>query len=204
MLDYNKALVVDDSKLARFTLTKLLKDIGMTVTGVNSGEEALASVKQGKPEIIFMDYQMPGLDGYSTAKEISSDASNAHIPIIICTAQENEEEELKRAKEHGAHGLLKKPVTEEGVKKILQMLKDIMPTSGAAASTTADTVVSASDEEVDIQKAVDAFFASQADAIAKEMVQTIMTQLQPVLLQKVTESVKTQLHTKLNTWLKDR
>ncbi len=119
MADFRKALVVDDSKLARFTLTKILEKMGFEVSGVISGEEALLAVEQAPPDLIFMDFQMPGIDGYEASARITAQKS---IPIIICTAQEDYEQELARAKAHGAFDLLRKPVTEEGVEGVMQKI----------------------------------------------------------------------------------
>ena len=78
-----KTLVVDDEKLARDELVFLLgsfSDIEVIGTAGN-GLEALESVKSETPDLIFMDVQMPGLDGLATAKKIIQ--SGTYSPHLV-------------------------------------------------------------------------------------------------------------------------
>ena len=58
-------LVVDDSKSARLMLRKMLQGFGLTVDTVDSAEEALSYLRGQRPDAIFMDHTMPGLDAVS-------------------------------------------------------------------------------------------------------------------------------------------
>ncbi len=116
------ALLVDDSKVARFALSKLLEKIDLDVSMAGSGEEALDYLKTNAiPDVIFMDHLMPGMTGVEAAKAIKSNPATASIPIIMCTSKKSEEFE-DDAKDYGIYNVLTKPPHAEGVNSLLQQL----------------------------------------------------------------------------------
>lgn len=84
------ALVVDDSKMARVVLSKMLNEQKIDVDQVESGEEALGYLCNHLPDMIFMDHTMPGMDGFQTLRAIRNDPKHAHIPIMMYTSKEGE------------------------------------------------------------------------------------------------------------------
>jgi CheY-like chemotaxis protein len=76
-------LVVDDSELAIAMLTDVLTGAGHKVTSVKNGVEAMNLLRREAPDLIFMDIQMPGVDGHTVTKLISMDKKFIHTPIII-------------------------------------------------------------------------------------------------------------------------
>lgn len=84
------ALVVDDSKMARFVLSKMLNEQHIDVDQVESGEEALGYLCNRQPDMIFMDHTMPGMDGFQTLRAIRNDPKHSHIPIMMYTSKEGE------------------------------------------------------------------------------------------------------------------
>lgn len=84
------ALVVDDSKMARVVLSKMLKEQQIDVDQVESGEEALGYLCNHQPDMIFMDHTMPGMDGFQTLRAIRNDPRHAGIPIMMYTSKEGE------------------------------------------------------------------------------------------------------------------
>lgn len=103
-----KILVVDDEEdiieLVRFHLIKE----GYAVTGAGSGEEALEAVKQGVWDLIVLDLMLPGIDGFTVAKNIKNDAALAGTPIIMLTAK-TEEADMVAGLEIGAEDYITKP-----------------------------------------------------------------------------------------------
>jgi CheY-like chemotaxis protein len=67
------ALIVDDSKTARLMLHRMLDKLHIPTAMVESGEEALEYLKNNRPDVIFMDHMMPGMDGFEAVKAIKSD-----------------------------------------------------------------------------------------------------------------------------------
>lgn len=115
-----KVLVVDDSKVNLLVFQSLLSYSEMAIDAIESGEECLEYVKQNKYDIIFMDHQMPGMDGIETMCAIKKleDSLNKDTPIIILTANAlkgSKEEYLKE----GFHDYLSKPIIPEQLDDML-------------------------------------------------------------------------------------
>ena len=95
------ALVVDDSRVARFTLAKLLKSRGIQVDLADSGEQALEYLKSSQPDVVFMDYMMPEMNGLETTRAITANPATASVPVVFCTGNDTAEDR-RQAREHGA------------------------------------------------------------------------------------------------------
>jgi class 3 adenylate cyclase/CheY-like chemotaxis protein len=104
-----RVLVVDDkeSNIAMFGL--ILRSQGYTVLAAKSGEEALATAASGRPDIILLDVQMPGMDGCETARSLSTNEQTSSIPIVMVTGLAGLEDRV-RALRAGAVDFLTKPV----------------------------------------------------------------------------------------------
>ena len=80
-----RALVVDDSKSARVILSRMLEKYDIEVDMAESAEQAIEYLKHGRPDAIFMDHLMPGMDGLQAVKAIKSNPQTATIPIMMYT-----------------------------------------------------------------------------------------------------------------------
>lgn len=85
-----RALVVDDSKLARIALQRQLEDYSLEVELADSGEQALDFLKRDTVDVIFMDHVMPGMDGLSAVRALKSNPRTATIPVMMYTTKEGE------------------------------------------------------------------------------------------------------------------
>lgn len=119
------ALVVDDSRVARLTLNKLLLSHHFTVVEQDSGEAALQWLAQQTelPDVIFMDLMMPGMDGITATQNIKSHQRLQVIPVVVCTGNDNELDKSK-ATDSGAIAVLAKPPAPEAVNHILGQLPE--------------------------------------------------------------------------------
>jgi len=128
------ALVVDDSRVARMTLKKLLKTYQVDVIELGSGEEAIEFLQTGdtRPDIIFMDVMMGGIDGLTATQRIKADPALSNIPVIICTGNDTEEDKSK-AVSAGAITALTKPPVAEILAKILSDVERMTPVVEQAA-----------------------------------------------------------------------
>ncbi len=133
------ALVVDDSRMARHMLSKMLTEQGIEVDTVESGEEALGYLCDKKPSMIFMDHTMPGMDGFQTVRAIKNDPHTAAIPIIMYTSQEGEVYE-SQARALGAVGVIPKTLKPLQLAKVLEK-QNLLP--GQTAPQTATSIISA-------------------------------------------------------------
>ncbi len=116
------ALVVDDSKLARYVLKEMLVDLGIKVETAQSAEEALGSLSAFRPDVIFMDHMMPGMDGFQAVQAIKSDPKTATIPILMYTSKD-EGVYVNQARALGAVGVLPKKLKPVQLEEVLVQLK---------------------------------------------------------------------------------
>lgn len=117
-----RALVVDDSRSARVVLSRMLERYGILVDSAESGEAALEYLKDHRPDVIFMDHLMPGIDGLTAVREIKANPELAPIPIMMYTSQEGEIYG-GQARASGAVGVLPKSIRPIDVTKALYQLK---------------------------------------------------------------------------------
>ncbi|WP_344803550.1 response regulator [Allohahella marinimesophila] len=116
------ALLVDDSKVARFALSKLLENKNLAVTMAGSAEEALDYLAANEaPDVIFIDHLMPGMSGVEATKAIKANPHTASIPVVMCTSKKSREFE-DAAKRFGIYTILTKPPQSENIDRVLQEL----------------------------------------------------------------------------------
>ena len=116
-----RALIVDDSRSARVILSRMLEQHGMAVDTAESAEQALEYLHQQRPDVIFMDHLMPGMDGFQAVQVIKGDPQTASIPLMMYTSQEGELY-VSQARALGAVGVLPKTVRPVDVSRVLYQL----------------------------------------------------------------------------------
>jgi type II secretory ATPase GspE/PulE/Tfp pilus assembly ATPase PilB-like protein/CheY-like chemotaxis protein len=103
-----KVLLVDDEDSLRKVMKDLLERDGYIVTEARDGVQALDQVDRVGPDIIVLDLNLPGLDGYGVLSHLRSRPATAGIPVIVLTAKGDEDNEV-RVFELGADDFLTKP-----------------------------------------------------------------------------------------------
>jgi len=103
-----KVLLVDDEDSLRKVMKDLLERDGYEVTEARDGVQALDQVDRVGPDIIVLDLNLPGLDGYGVLSHLRSRPATAGIPVIVLTAKGDEDNEV-RVFELGADDFLTKP-----------------------------------------------------------------------------------------------
>ncbi len=116
-----RALIVDDSRSARAFLSRILERYQLQVDNAASAEEALDYLTRSRPDVIFMDHLMPGMDGFQALTAIKNDPRTATIPIMMYTSQEGELY-LSQARALGALGVLPKQTKPADVSRALEQL----------------------------------------------------------------------------------
>jgi CheY-like chemotaxis protein len=116
-----RALIVDDSRSARLFLARILEKHDIEVDSVESAEAAIGYLASRRPDVIFMDHLMPGMDGFQAVQAIKNDPRTATIPIMMYTSQEGEVY-LGQARALGAVGVLPKQIKHADVSKVLYQL----------------------------------------------------------------------------------
>ena len=103
-----RVLLVDDEDKLRRVMKDLLERDGYTVVEASDGAEAIQQVDQHSPDILVLDLNLPGLDGYGVISHLRSRPATENIPIIVLTAKGDEDNEV-RVFELGADDFLSKP-----------------------------------------------------------------------------------------------
>jgi CheY-like chemotaxis protein len=116
-----RALIVDDSKSARLFLARILERYELDVDNAENAEAAIEYLTTHRPDVIFMDHMMPGMDGLQAVQAIKNNPRTATIPIMMYTSQEGELY-LGQARALGAVGVLPKQIRQADVSKVLYQL----------------------------------------------------------------------------------
>lgn len=113
-----RALIVDDYPVNRRLMEIMLTDLGHTTVVVRSGKEALDALQNEAFDFVFLDLQMPEMDGFETARAIR-DALGSKSPVLVaCSASDSRASE--QCREAGFSSLLVKPVTPESLSAVLE------------------------------------------------------------------------------------
>ena len=115
------ALIVDDSRSARLVLQRMLEKYGVRAHTVSSAEDALDYLLRHRPDVIFMDHMMPGMDGFEAIRHIKKNLETATIPIIMFTSQSGEIY-LSQARALGAVDILPKATASTELHEALRRL----------------------------------------------------------------------------------
>ncbi len=113
-----QAMIIDDSSTMRAIVRKILEGsrFKLIVTDASEGSAALAAIGKGAVDIIFLDYNMPGLNGIDTLSQIKRDKPDVAVVMMTSTLDPSL---AKRAKSSGAAGFLKKPFFSKDVDAVL-------------------------------------------------------------------------------------
>ena len=111
-------LICDDSSVARKQMARTLpSDWDIEVSFAKHGEEAIAAIKEGLGDILFLDLNMPVMDGYQTLEEIK----RLDLPtMVIVVSGDIQHEAHKRVKDLGAVEFIKKPTSQEALVELLE------------------------------------------------------------------------------------
>jgi DNA-binding response OmpR family regulator len=99
----------------------LLARDGFEVVEARTGIEALDQVDRHAPDVVVLDLNLPGMDGYSVLSELRSRPATQHIPVIVLTAKGDEDNEV-RVFELGADDFLSKPFRAKALSKRLEVV----------------------------------------------------------------------------------
>ena len=128
-----RALVVDDSKVGRLTMLKKLETIGVKVDMTESGQLALDYLEQHRPDLIFMDYMMPDMDGFEVTRRIKAAPATRDIPVIIVSGSD-EASFIEQALAIGAINVITKPPGDGVLETLLSTLPKAVDKPSASAA----------------------------------------------------------------------
>jgi len=122
-------LVDDDDGDCRLVKESLLdSQRASTVHVVNSGDDALAHLRKaghgkGKPDVVFLDINMPGKDGFATLKEIRADAKLTDLPVVMLTTS-TEQRDVDESYRLHANCFVSKPTRFEEFASVVRELEE--------------------------------------------------------------------------------
>jgi two-component system cell cycle response regulator DivK len=105
-----RVLVVEDQEDNMHIMNDMLTSAGYEVIKAVTGPEGVAMAESEVPDLILMDIQLPGIDGYEATRQIKGNADLRHIPIVAVTSYALDGEE-GRAEEAGCDAYFSKPVS---------------------------------------------------------------------------------------------
>jgi DNA-binding response OmpR family regulator len=111
-------LVVDDSPDNVNALKRILKREGCHVRGASNGKSALHAIKTNAPDLIILDIQMPGMDGYDVCRRLKADIKFADIPVIFISGLSDIEDKVKAFQAGGADFITKSFHTDEVILRV--------------------------------------------------------------------------------------
>ena len=111
-------LIVDDSTANLMLLESILKEHGYNVRAAISGELALMTIKRQAPDIILLDVNMPGMNGYEVCRALKADTLLAEIPVIFVSAATDTADKLRAFEEGGVDYVTKPFQTQEVLARV--------------------------------------------------------------------------------------
>jgi CheY-like chemotaxis protein len=128
-----KILVADDNSNIQRMVGLALKDQGIDVVAVGNGEAAVRKIADVRPDLVLADVFMPVRNGYEVCQYVKTNASLAHIPVILLVGAFDplDEQEAQRV---GADGVLKKPFVPPD--PLISMVKSALQRAGVAHGDT--------------------------------------------------------------------
>ncbi len=130
---YARILIVDDQEPWRLSLSETLQREGFEVVGVATGAEALAAIQTSAFDLVILDVQLPGQDGYDVCREIRKRPQ--HIPIIMISGVKKEMVHRVVGLEVGADHYFEKPTEPH---EIVAQVRALLRMTAALRSTSED------------------------------------------------------------------
>ncbi|MEM7506610.1 MAG: phosphate regulon transcriptional regulator PhoB [Pseudomonadota bacterium] len=133
-----KILVVEDEEALAALLEYNLAKEGFDLSVARDGEEALLTLAEGGPDLVLLDWMLPGLSGIEICRQIRARAATRDTPVIMLTAR-GEEEDRIRGLDTGADDYLTKPFSiPELIARVRALLRRSRPTLSADVSSFGD------------------------------------------------------------------
>ncbi|MGZ8956092.1 MAG: response regulator [Methylovulum sp.] len=120
-MSIQKILICDDSQTDLVNLRNALQTTNCALITANDGEEAIKKAKSEKPDVIFLDIVMPGIDGYAACRTLRDDPETKHIPVIFVSSKHQKADRVW-AQMQGAKDLVAKPYEADQITAALAAL----------------------------------------------------------------------------------
>lgn len=118
-----RILVIEDQEDNRRIVRDLFTSVGYEIIEAVNGEEGVSAAATHVPDLILMDIQLPGIDGYEATRQIKANPDLQHIPIIAVTSYALSGDDVK-AYEAGCNGYVAKPFSP---RSLLAKIREYLP-----------------------------------------------------------------------------
>jgi two-component system, cell cycle response regulator DivK len=118
-----RILVIEDTEDNRQIIRDLMTSAGYELIEAVDGPEGVAAAEREKPDLILMDIQLPGIDGYEATRRIRAIPDMAKVPIIAVTSYALSGDEAK-TREAGCDGYVAKPFSP---RQLLAKVREFLP-----------------------------------------------------------------------------
>ncbi len=118
-----RILIVEDQEDNRKILRDLLTSVGYDLVEATAGDQGVAMAETARPDLILMDIQLPGIDGYEATRRIKANPALRHIPIIAVTSYALSGDDVK-AREAGCDAYVTKPFSPRA---LLAKVREFVP-----------------------------------------------------------------------------
>lgn len=116
-----RAMVIDDSRTIRTTTEALLKELGHEVMLCTDGFNGISNIMSFKPDIVFIDVEMPRLDGMQTVRLIRANDEYKNIPLVMLSSKDGIFD-MAMAESAGANDYIVKPPVKESIESVIKKL----------------------------------------------------------------------------------
>lgn len=109
-----KVLCVDDSASELDLIKQIVLSVRLEAVTATNGKDAIHLAQAERPDLIFLDIVMSGMDGFAVMRELQKDPATKDIPVVFVSSK-NQKADQAWAKMQGARGFVSKPVNEEAI-----------------------------------------------------------------------------------------
>jgi len=126
-----RVLVVDDNRYTADSFARLISLLGHEARPAYSGSEAVKCTADFSPDMVLLDIDMPGMDGYEAVRRLRQDPLHSHAIIVAVTGWARQEDQ-RRAYDAGFDLHVAKPISVERLKELTAMLRPTDPRTTTA------------------------------------------------------------------------
>jgi CheY-like chemotaxis protein len=113
------ALVIDDNRQTANALADMIRMLGIEARAVLNPAAAMGLMANEVPQVVFLDLNMPGVDGFEVLSYIKRDPRLTRVPVIVITS-DDQPETAQRVLQNGGEVVLVKPIVPEQLERALQ------------------------------------------------------------------------------------
>jgi len=107
-----RILIIEDNEQHLYLVTFILEKSGHTVIPARTGEEGIRAAQTENPDMVLLDVQLPGMDGYAVARRLKEHPAMADVPIVAVTSYAMVGDR-ERVLDAGCIGYMEKPINPE-------------------------------------------------------------------------------------------